>query len=203
MLVGEKSTFGIAWQLTEAYHSMGMRGMGYFNYYIGGLRFGVNSPHATLLGCSFESIRERVRLRGTHHAAFSLNEAKEIAISYRRACFDESAADNLFFGTLAPILCKEIHEANVVMAPDGDLAFNDGSHVLQFDVDNKVRLIAFKSTEIGYTFVQHSLRDVWLSADSFYVILEQCLLDFDREWSAMNKVANTSITVLKVPKKID
>ena len=32
----------------------------------------------------------------------------------------------------------------LVSAPDGDEAFDDGSYVLQFDVGDRVRLIAFK-----------------------------------------------------------
>ena len=43
-------------------------------------------------------------------------------------------------------------------APDGDEPFDDASYVLQFDVKDRVRLIAFKSSE-GYLHDPATLSD--------------------------------------------
>jgi hypothetical protein len=74
-------------------------------------------------------------------------------------------------------------------APDGDEAFDDGSYVLQFDVDDRVRLIAFKHGERGEGWQCDSatLRDVWLAADEFYRILQQWHDAFYAEWVAAPK----------------
>jgi hypothetical protein len=43
---------------------------------------------------------------------------------------------------------EQFHEAtyavDLVGAPDADEAFDDGSHILQFDIGDQVRLVAFK-----------------------------------------------------------
>jgi hypothetical protein len=73
-------------------------------------------------------------------------------------------------------------------APDGDEAFDDGSYVLQFDVEDRVRLIAFRSGE-GYVHDPATLSDVWLPSDDFYGVLQEWLQSFDREWTALMKVS--------------
>jgi hypothetical protein len=76
--------------------------------------------------------------------------------------------------------------ASYYVGPDGDEAFDDGSFVLQFDVQDRVRLIAFRSGA-GYVHDPDTLSDVWLPADDFYRVLEQWHQAFDREWAAMPK----------------
>jgi hypothetical protein len=66
-------------------------------------------------------------------------------------------------------------------APDGDKAFDDGSCVLQFDVKDRVRLIAFKSDD-DYSYDPNTLSDVWLAAEEFYGILRQWRDTFESEW---------------------
>jgi hypothetical protein len=43
-----------------------------------------------------------------------------------------------------------IYSRHILWAPDGDAAFDDGSYILQFDVDERVRLIAFKGRQDTY-----------------------------------------------------
>jgi hypothetical protein len=73
-----------------------------------------------------------------------------------------------------------------MLAPDGDEAFDDGSFVLQFDVGDRVRLIAFKSCH-NYLHDAGSLSDVWLAADDFYGILRQWHDAFESEWESTPK----------------
>jgi len=56
-------------------------------------------------------------------------------------------------------------------APDGDAAFDDGSYVLQYDVGDQVRLIAFRCREDGL-HDSATLSELWLESDAFYNILK-------------------------------
>ena len=70
-------------------------------------------------------------------------------------------------------------------APDGDEAFDDGSYVLQFDVDERVRLLAFKRPD---AFVDAgSVREVWLAADTYYGTLREWRDKFIAEWKTLPK----------------
>ena len=69
--------------------------------------------------------------------------------------------------------------------PDGDEAFDDGSYVLQFDLGDRVRLIAFKRPE---SLVDPaSVREVWLSSDTFYNALREWRDTFLAEWESLPK----------------
>jgi hypothetical protein len=67
-----------------------------------------------------------------------------------------------------------------------DEAFDDGSYVLQFDVGDRVRLIAFKSDE-SYRHASGTLSDVWLPADEFYNVLREWRDAFEAAWMAAPK----------------
>jgi hypothetical protein len=71
------------------------------------------------------------------------------------------------------------------MGPDGDEAFDDGSYVLQFDVGDRVRPIAFKRPEslVNPT----SVREVWLSSDTFDSALREWRDFFLAEWESLPK----------------
>ena len=80
---------------------------------------------------------------------------------------------------------KTLYSKSLVWAPDGDEAFDDGSYVLQFDVGDRVRLIAFKRPEslVDPT----SVREVWLSSDTFYSTLREWRNTFLAEWESLPK----------------
>lgn len=66
-------------------------------------------------------------------------------------------------------------------APDGDEAFDDGSHIYQFDVSDSVRIVACKNRD------DHCLSEVWLPSDEFYSILDNWQRQFDLEWRALRR----------------
>ncbi|MCL4854136.1 MAG: hypothetical protein KJZ78_22480, partial [Bryobacteraceae bacterium] len=92
-----------------------------------------------------------------------------------------------YVGMALSAFIDELHSNHLVWAPDGDEAFADGSYVLQFDKDEKVRLIAFKSTA-GVDPDEGTVSDVWLSADDFYHCLDEWLNMFDAQWREAPKV---------------
>ena len=181
MIVGDPAVFAIESGITNAYQQLGFRALGYFAIHVGGRRYGVVAPDATLLACSFEEVGERIARRGEHTAPFAnTNEAITIATAFQSAIyFDEQ--DESYFGIPLSGFCKLIFGHHLQWAPDGDEAFDDGSSVLHFDIEDRVRLIAY---HIGVAAIVDlpTLKEVSLSADEFYRILQEWHDAFEEEW---------------------
>src|SRR6185295_8218096 len=167
--------------------------LGFFVIHIAGRRYGVYTPEATMLGCSFDQVGRRIANRGAHRASFAReSEAGAISDAFRNAVYGDEP-DESYFG----IPLDEFRELfsresrSLVWAPDGDEAFDDGSHLLHFDVEDRVRLIAFRSSE-GFVHDPTTLSDLWLSAAAFYEILNQWHEAFEREWAATPKISRAN-----------
>lgn len=76
----------------------------------------------------------------------------------------------------------------IMWVPDGDEAFDDGSYILQFDVQDQVRLIAFRSGQ-DCLYDSPSLTEMWLALDHFYDVLERWRTFFEAEWASLPKVS--------------
>src|SRR5690242_20205886 len=70
-----------------------------------------------------------------------------------------------YFGMSEAQFTKTLHSNSLVWAPDGDEAFDDSGYVLQFDLGDLVRLIAFRRPDSrsgqcarGLDFVRHLLQ---------------------------------------------
>jgi hypothetical protein len=84
----------------------------------------------------------------------------------------------------AACLNDELVNHEIILAPDGDAAFDDGSHVLQFDQEgDQVRLIAFRNDWNSVVTVS-AIADVKISADEFYGILDCWQKQFEVAWRA-------------------
>jgi hypothetical protein len=188
MVIGNPSVFAIESGITQAYERLSQRALGFFVVHVGDRRFGVCESDATMLGCSFDTVQRRVARRGTHTASFAIDpDAAKIADAFRNALYAEDQ-DEDYFGIPRAEFSKLFDQDSndLKWAPDGDEAFDDGSYILQFDVKDRVRLIAFKSCE-EYIHDPATLSDVWLAADDFYRVLQQWQQAFDSEWAAMPK----------------
>ncbi|RYZ85036.1 MAG: hypothetical protein EOP06_16960, partial [Proteobacteria bacterium] len=60
MLVGNPLKFAIESEISDAYASECQFGLGYFNVHILGKRYGVCEHDASLLGCSYSEVVQRV-----------------------------------------------------------------------------------------------------------------------------------------------
>jgi Immunity protein 42 len=187
---GDKARFAIESGIDRAYESLGSLALGYFVIYIHGHRYGVYAQDATLLACSFGEVEDRIARRGKHTAFFSIEpDAGAIADAYRDSCYNPDIEDEKRFGISN--LCDIVHDSHLVWAPDGDEAFDDWSHILQFDVGDRVRLIAFRSIEGNYHHDPRTLQDIWLGTDEFYSILQEWLEEFMKAWTAAPKISET------------
>ena len=147
-----------------------------------------------MLACSFDEVQARLALRGKHIAPFAAEtDAGAIADAFRNAVYADEQQES-FFGVRLAEFCDFFYQkSRLVWAPDGDEAFDDGSYVLQFDANSRVRLIVFRRDE-GYRQAPGTLRDVWLPADDFYNVLREWRDAFEAEWIAAPSSRNHLVT---------
>jgi hypothetical protein len=185
MIVGNPRIFAIQSEITYAYERL--QALGFFVIHVMERCYGVNAPDGSMLGNSFDTVCSRIVDRGCHTASFALDaDAGKIASSVSCAIYCDSDEDQLFFGMTKPQFTDLIYSNDLLWAPDGDEAFDDGSYVLQFDIGEMVRLIAF-SRAINPIYDPESLREAWLSADEFYEILQNWRDNFKAEWTSLPK----------------
>ena len=184
MIVGLPEQFAIESGISEAFECLSDFAIGYFTIHIGGYRYGRHEPDSTAMGCSFDEVGRRVTQRGNHVAPFANEQdAGLIAESIRNAIYAEEGRES-YFGLPAADFSEVIYSNDLLWAPDGDEAFDDGSYVLQFDVEDQVRLIGFK-TDGAYSFDPSTLRDIWIPLISYYDILANWRLSFETERTAL------------------
>lgn len=182
MIVGDSKFFAIESSITRAFPSPGQRALGYFVIHIREKLYGIQKPEASMLGCSFEGVNDRLQRRGMHQVPFlATTEAPLIAEAYLDAIYREAERTD-YFGLPMTKFTDVLYKSAVVWAPDGDEAFDDGSHILQFDVENKVRLIAFINAASPGE-VMSTVTEEWLDADLFYNVLSRWSELFAAEWA--------------------
>jgi hypothetical protein len=188
MIIGDPSIFAIESHISMAYERPSSRALGFFIIHVGGKRYGRRKLDSTLLACSFDEVGRRLAHRGFHTVPFSDEPgAGKIADQVRSGLYEDANDERRFLGIPNPAFSNLIYSQRVLWAPDGDEAFDDGSYVLQFDINAQVRLIAFKSTS-GYKHDPGTLRDIWLRSEDFYRILEEWHAGFEVEWFAAPKI---------------
>lgn len=182
LLIGNQSVFAIESCISQAYKRLSFISLGFFIIYVNGMKYGVREKHATLLACSLNSVRRRVAERGNHVVSFGAKfEPQEIAEAYAKATYSTTPLEATFLGMSMREFKDEELKARILWAPDGDAAFDDGSHVLQFDCGEMVRLIAFRNDD-DITSFRETIREAWLSADEYYGILDEWQRKFTIEW---------------------
>lgn len=192
MIIGNPSICALESEITVAYESESLLALGYFVIHINGRCYGKRERDSTMLGCSYYAVEARAANRGRHTAPFAGDaNAGDIADAVSNAIFADDAQES-YFGIPYSVFVKMFYTQSVdrMWAPDGDKAFDDGSRVLQFDVGDRVRLIAFRcGTQSGREYLHDpdTLAEVWLEADEFYAILQQWHSAFASERATMLK----------------
>jgi hypothetical protein len=189
MMTGDPFTFAIESGITHAYERLGFRALGFFVLHLGGHRYGVHAPDASLLACSLGEVENRLARRGFHTAPFaSEGDGGKIADAFGDAVYAPDQEGKDFFGLRQPEFSDLLYAKHLIWAPDGDEAFDDGSYVLHFDVGERVRLIGFRCGD-GYHHDPKTLRDIWLPASDYYGILQHWRDAFVADWQAMPKIS--------------
>ena len=192
LLIGDPTVFAIESQISIAYERLGFRALGYFVLHIGGRRYGVHEPNATMLANAFDTVGKILSERGLHTAAFASEpEAGAILEAIHLAIYAPDPGAKEFYG----IPVKDFQELKSLNYLEWhrccDEAFDDGSSVLLFDVGDRVRLIADRTPweQNNHKHDPKTLRDVWLEADRFYGILHCWRGAFDTEWASSVKTS--------------
>ena len=127
MIIGDPSNVAIESCLTRRLELPSQRGVGYFLIHVSGKSYGVKSPEATVLACSFDAVVRRRSGRGAHSASFGSTETGiAIASAYFRANYLEKDPGWRVFGIDVDGFLKFMADQEIVWAPDGDEAFDDG-----------------------------------------------------------------------------
>lgn len=194
MIVGDRNIFAIESAITLALPGLGQRALGYFLIHIRGTCYGVREPDATLLACSFDEVGNRLTRRGTHQIPYlSCTSASEIVEAFLDACYRETSRID-YFGMSQPGFSDLVYAKKIPWAPDGDEAFDDSSYVLQFDVEDKVRLIAFRNMDCPAD-TAGSVQDAWIESDLFYGVLLDWSELFAEEWSNELRKQSTGLGI--------
>ena len=195
MTSGDPSSFAIELGVSrKSVYGDQTLALGFFVLHVCGSRYGVCSPDATALGCSLDEVRRRVAHAGQHLASFAGESAAEIVDAFRLAVYapDQDAAS--YFGLSRSEFTEVLYGQHIVWSPDGDEAFDDGSYVLQFDLEHEVRVIAFRSIVGEYRHDPETLREVKMPAARFYSILDDLAGAYDYMIGSMKKTAEPGAT---------
>ena len=164
----------------------GLMAIGYFLIKINGVSYGVKEKDATALANSYDAVVSRLEMRGKHIAPAdwlilpSLSLAQILHESTWGYMSREQFAQEF---NISQDKSKElIYKNNLMWAPDGDAAFDDGSRIYQFDIDDEtVRLIGFNATHDCKVDIS-TLTDVTMNANDFYSVLKEWAESFYAEW---------------------
>jgi len=188
MVIGDPNVFALESEITVAYDRPGLRALGFFLIHFSGRSFGVRAPNATMLACSFDEVVRRSRQRGEHTATFADADALAIATSFRHAVYQDDPPPITAVGIPPLELGYLVYAHNLVWAPDGDQAFDDGSYVLHFDTSAGARLVGFKCHDDGLPDPA-TLSDLLVPADHFYSVLIEWIARFEDDWRRTAKVS--------------
>jgi hypothetical protein len=188
MICGDPTTFAIESHISQAFHRLSFRALGSFTVHLKGQEYGVHEAEATMLACSLDEVQRHIGNRDSHVATFGCENADLIAEAHRSARYAEYPRST-YFGMTREAFVESISWAKIDWTPYVDEAFDDGSHILQFDVDRQVRLIAFKSTPDG-SYDPSTLVDLWMPTGEFYEILQRWHDDFVAEWTSLPKATD-------------
>ncbi len=181
MLVGEPKSFAIESEVTEFVPHRSQIGLGCFNVHVAGHRFGVMAPDASMLGCSYAEVGRRLQRRGTHRAAVAFTcSADSIATLWIAHRYPPALVGPEPTPTEVDAVAEMVAN-HTDWAPDGDEAFDDGSHVLQFDLEESVRLVGFR-TDGTWAPRDGLVADAWIPAGDYYEVLREWRERFELAW---------------------
>jgi hypothetical protein len=174
-------TFGIVYEYEQFFEQKSFLALARFGYCVKSEVFGCRTT--SMMGCTLDAVERAIARRGEHLASCSAwRSAFMIAAMYRNHVYGDETMQVEDISDYAACL-HEIHTNDVVLAPDGDEAFDCGSYVLIFDVDAAVRVIAFQTEGSGSAFfLPANLQEVWVPADHFYGVLDEWRIDLRRRW---------------------
>lgn len=182
ILVGSCEYFAIESYADEFIASESQMAVGYFVIYADGKRYGVHNSRACVLGNSYDEVISRIKREGTHKfISSSQTDAIDLAIHVVNFIYDRGFQESAIQSEWKHELDEALYTNSLVWAPDGDAAFDDGSHVIQIDEGENVRIVAFVNAETQNE-LEESVADIRIERDAFYDMLRTWSKHFDCQW---------------------
>lgn len=179
LIVGDPRRFALETRVDRAFSRLSYCALGYFVVHMMGEVYGIREQDATLLGCSYDAICRRLERKGSHFGSFATGLlANEVANCFRMAYYEGSFSETKCLGLSPDQIVEEALKNDLIFAPDGDEAFDDGSNILQFDLESEVRLVAFKNCPSENISIG-SISEIYMPIDEFYEILTFWRDDFE------------------------
>ncbi len=179
MIVGNATRFAIETEITEIYAAQRPEALGTLIVHVASKEYGYRTPDSTTLGFPLWHLQQRLLRRGKHVASFSevLNASMLVDVFLEAEygitrLFKENL--NMSGDEISTILGNYC----INWQPDGDEAFDDGSNIYQFDIGDRVRVIACKNEA---TEKDRCVSEIWMPSDEFYNILDEWQRRFEHE----------------------
>ncbi len=174
IVVGTKSRFAVETCVSAVFPENRNSLLGYFVIHILGQRYGVYEPDASMLGNSIDVVLSLIENEGFHKLSIAKDFPAETFVRWYMRCFSEyDTPEQRMLGNTGSNLWDEFKRNEILWAPDGDEAFDDGSHVFVLDYESTVRLIG--CTYRDYQPIEGTVESVMLERSEFYGILRQWL----------------------------
>lgn len=181
MIIGTPSRFAVEFHILKAYAELHSRASGCFFYHVNGVRYGVDEPDASWLANTFDEVERRILRRGFFVGEiFEDWSADQVVLAIEKSLYEDIPEDTLFNGVALSKVSQLIYRNRLLLAPDGDEVFDDGSHLIQLESGTSVRIVAGKLLTREGKPVIRDVSEVVLSDVDFYGILEGFLLEFER-----------------------
>ncbi|MEN2711105.1 hypothetical protein ACQKOH_06405 [Sphingomonas sp. NPDC092331] len=182
ILTGDRTALAIESYVDEFIASRSQMGIGYFLIHAGGKRYGVEDPRACAMGSSYSEVLSRLRREGEHVLTFASRiDARDLAIHVVNHIYDRGFSEPVLPPEWKQEIDALLYANALIWAPDGDAAFDDGSHVLQIDDGDKVRIIAFVNADTQGE-LESSLADVTTERAHYYAVLREWAQKFELQW---------------------
>lgn len=181
MIVGDTSKFAIESEISVAFPEVHKIALGFFILHLANKSYGVRQADASFLACSLQAVRQRIANRGNHESFLAVVDDSAAIVDAVLGClYSLTRQGDIFFGLSCQDFRTHIYSKNLIWAPDGDAAFDDGSFVLQFDIDGHIRLIGFSQGDAA-NMLPYDIADLTMGAQEYYALLEDWALHFEIE----------------------
>ncbi|MBB4100454.1 hypothetical protein GGR46_004026 [Sphingomonas kyeonggiensis] len=182
ILVGNPEMLAIESCVDEFVAQKSQMGIGYFLIHVGGRQYGVKKPRACVMGNSYNEIVSRISQDGKHILNSSSKiDSKELSIYILNSIYNRGFEGGVIPSQWSKEIDDNLYANALIWAPDGDSAFDDGSHVVQVDDGQFARITAFINAETQDEF-ENSISDVILRRETFYETLGAWAREFDGQW---------------------
>jgi len=169
MIIGDPDRFAIEFEISEPYEDKHFLAMGIFIVLINGREYGLRKHDATTFGGAVDAVETLIEWRGRGaETDLSTMTAMAVAEAYLSAFYLD---EPLVFREEQRETWQQKFLAANCLWPNSDEEFDDGSHILYFNLGNRIRLVAFKNDDCQLA----DLTEIMIDPEVFHDVLSRWL----------------------------